>query len=148
MHLHIVELEGAQEMNIEETARDAAMASVGSKTALTSGGLLAGLGFLSSEWVFGAIGVLGMLAGLGINFYFQQRSRSDRLKKVEEDSRLAKESDRREQELHDIKMQLYLRQLNTGQPGQADAASILASAPPSRPRPPSGGTTDFGGLDD
>lgn len=136
-------------MNIEETARDAAIASAGGKTALTSGGLLAGLGVLSSEWVFGLIGACIGMAGLAIQFYFQLRARSDRLRQVEEQTKLDKEDASRAQEIHAIKMQLYLKQLNTGQPGQGAADGIIASTPPSRPKQTPGlPTTDFGGLND
>lgn len=147
MHLHTVELEGSQEMNIEETARDAAIASAGSKTALTSGGLLAGLGFLSSEWVFGLIGAAIGVAGLCIQFYFQKRSREDKLRQAADADRLARDADRRAQEVHSVKMQLLLKQLNGGQPG--DAQSIIASTPPARPKQSPGlQDTDFGGLTD
>lgn len=132
-----MELEGAQEMNIEEAARDAAIASAGSKTALTSGGALVGWGFLSSEWVFGIIGAFIGFAGLAVQYYFQKRRRDDERKQ-------AADENRRAEEIHKLKIQLYNKQLN-GVP--SPDASVIVSPPPTRSKQ-SDFVTDFGGLHD
>ncbi|QMV73588.1 hypothetical protein HS961_12540 [Comamonas piscis] len=124
-------------MNIEEAARDAAMASAGGKTALTSGGALVGWGFLNSEWVFGFIGALIGIGGMAVQYYFLKRRRED-------DRMQAAEANRRAEELHKLKIQLYNKQLN-GVP--SPEASVIVSPPPTRSKQ-SEFVTDFGGLPD
>ena len=125
-------------MSIEDAARDAAIASAGSKTALTSGGALLGWGVLNSEWVFGVIGVFIGLAGLAIQFYFQKRKRDDEQRKAEADNRRA-------EEIHNLKIQIYNKQIN----GVASAgASLIVGTPPCRSKQTDLPTTDFGGLAD
>ena len=132
-----MELEGAQKMNIEEAARDAAIASAGGKTALTSGGALVGWGLLSSEWVFGIIGAFIGIAGLAVQYYFLKRRRED-------DRKQAAEANRRAEEIHKLQIQFYNKKIN-GVP--SPDASVIVSPPPTRSKQ-SEFVTDFGGLPD
>lgn len=133
-----MELEGAQKMNIEEAARDAAIASAGGKTALTSGGALVGWGLLSSEWVFGIIGAFIGIAGLAVQYYFLKRRRED-------DRKQAAEANRRAEEIHKLQIQFYNKKIN-GVP--SPDASVIVSPPPTRSKQTDLPVTDFGGLAD
>ena len=102
----------ATEQIVQEVARESAIASAGGKTALTAGGVLAGIGWLSSDVVFAIIGSCIAAIGLGVNWWYSRLRRNDEKAERAHRMQIERERNAREHAEHELRRQLLERQLN------------------------------------